>query len=135
MLTFSIKNRATGKAHKVRHYNKIACFLYIVVVRYLVMKVEFYFPEQPIVGYGNDNNKEQHLANEGIKNKVHKKLIELPCLPTKEMQVDISSFSDLYGFSKKEMEWIEDCNQYHYITSIFVKVDRLEIWLEYTIQD
>ncbi len=99
------------------------------------MKAEFYFPEQPITGYGKNDNKEQKLANEGIKSKVHKKLIELPCLPTKEMQVDISSFADLYGFTKKEMEWIEDCNQYHYITNIFVKVDRLKIWLEYTIED
>lgn len=97
------------------------------------MKAEFYFPEEPITGYGKNDNKEQQLANEGIKNKVHGKLIELPCLPTKEMKVDISSFADLYGFTKMEMEWIEDCNQYHYITNILVKVDRLEIWLEYAI--
>jgi hypothetical protein len=101
------------------------------------MKAEFYFPGEPITGYGNSgcNSKEQSLANEGIKNKVHKRRIELPCLPTKEMQVDISSFADLYGFTKNEMEWIQDCNQHHYITEIFVKVDRLEIWLEFTIED
>jgi hypothetical protein len=99
----------------------------------LIMKAEFFFPDDPITGYGENDNKEQQLANEGIKSKVHNKPIELPCVPTKEMQVDISSFADLYGFTKEEMAWIEDCNQYHHITDIFMKVDRLEIWLQYTI--
>ena len=99
------------------------------------VKAEFYFPEEPITGYGGNVNKKRELANSGIKKKVHNKLIELPSLPTKEMQVDISSFSDIYNFNDNEIEWINDCNQYHYITNIFVKIDRVEIWLEYTIDN
>ena len=59
----------------------------------MIMKVEFYFPEDPITGYGKNDNPEQIEANKTIKDKVHEKVIEIPCLPTKEMQVDISSFS------------------------------------------
>lgn len=53
-LTFSIKNRATGTAHKVRHYNKLACFLYIVVVRYLEMAKR----KALLYTYSEDNNYE-----------------------------------------------------------------------------
>lgn len=92
------------------------------------MKAQFFFPEQPITGYSNP---ESHtLLNEGIKNKVHGILIDLPCLPTKEMQVDISSFAYIFGFTKDEIDWINDCNEYHQITEIFIKPDRIEIWLE-----
>lgn len=112
-------------------------WLYIVRVRFYShqMKVEFYFPEEPITGYGKNDNPEQIKANSGIKEKVHKKVIELPCIPNKEMQVDISSFSEIFGFSKEELEWINDCNQYHYITNIFIKPNHLEVWLEYTLSD
>jgi hypothetical protein len=97
------------------------------------MKVEFYFPKEPITGYGTNDKPEQIEVNRKIKEKVHKKVIEIPCVPTKEMQVDIASFVEVFGFSEEEMEWIEDCNQYHYITSVFVKPTHLEVWLEYEV--
>jgi hypothetical protein len=98
------------------------------------MKVEFFFTEGPIIGYGTNDwqNHEQIEVNKTIKEKVHKKVIEIPCLPTKEMQVDISAFSEVFGFSKEEMEWIDDCNQHHYITDVFIKPTHLEVWLQYT---
>lgn len=93
------------------------------------MKVEFYFPEDPIVGY-NDINEIKEV-NKTIKKKVHKKVIEIPCVPTEKMQVDISSFSHVFGFSKKEMSWIKDSNEQHYITDVFIKPTHLEVWLNY----
>jgi hypothetical protein len=97
------------------------------------MKVEFYFPEEPITGYGTNENPEQIEVNKTIKEKVHKKVIEIPCVPTKEMQVDISAFSEVFAFSKEEMRWINDCSQHHYITNVFIKPTHLEVWLEYTL--
>jgi hypothetical protein len=99
------------------------------------MKVEFYFPEDPITGYdGSYRLKlEQSEVNKTIKEKVHNKIVEIPCIPTKEMQVDISSFAEIFGFSKEEMEWIEDLNQYFFITNIFIKPTHLEVWLEYKV--
>lgn len=94
------------------------------------MKAKLFFPENLIVGYSKDDRPEQIKVNESIKNKVHDKIIDLPCLPTKEMQVNISSFKNIYGFSKKENEWIEDCNQYHYVTDIFIHNDCVEVWLD-----
>jgi len=98
------------------------------------MKVEFYFPKGPITGYGTNVHHELIEVNRTIKEKVHEKVIEIPCLPTKKMMVDISAFSEVFGFSKEEMEWIEDCNQYYYITDIFIKPTHLEVWLEYNIR-
>lgn len=99
------------------------------------MKVEFYFPDDPITGYnGNYRLKlEQSEVNKTIMEKVHNKIVETPCIPTKEMEVDISSFAEIFGFSKEEMEWIDDCNQYYFITHIFIKSTHLEVWLEYTV--
>lgn len=94
------------------------------------MKVEFYFEEDPISGYGKDDNPEQIKVNECIRKKVHGKVIEIPCMPTKEMIVDISSFSEVFGFSSKELEWINDCNQSQHITDIVIKPLYLELWLQ-----
>lgn len=99
------------------------------------MKVEFYFPDEPILGYGNDDSPSQVNANKGIKEKVHGKVIDIPCMPIIKMQVDISSFAQIFGFSKEELEWIDDCNQYQYITAIFIKPNHLEVWLEYTMNN
>ena len=95
------------------------------------MKVEFYFPEDPITGYGERGWLERSEVNKTIRKKVYNKIVEIPCIPTKGMQVDISSFEEIFGFSKEEMEWIEDCNQYFFITNIFIKPTHLELWLEY----
>lgn len=98
------------------------------------MKVEFYFRDDPITGYNGSYSikLEESEVNKTIKKKVHDKIVEIPCIPTKEMQVDISSFADIFGFSKEEMEWIDDCNQYYFITHIFIKPTHLEVWLDYT---
>ena len=95
------------------------------------MKSQFYFPYEPITGYANNDNKNQILVNKGIKNKVHKKIIELPYIPTKEMKVDLSTYSEFYGFTKNELQWINDCNQIFNITNIIIEIDRIKIWLEY----
>lgn len=99
------------------------------------MKVEFYFPEDPITGYNGDYRLklEQSEVNKTIMKKVHDKIVEIPCIPTKGMGVDISSFAEIFGFSKEEMEWIYDCNQYYFITHIFIKPTHLELWLEDTL--
>lgn len=97
------------------------------------MKVEFYFPVNPITGY--DKNDEVQEINKKIKEKVHNKIIEITCVPTKEMEVDISSFSEVFGFSKEEMEWINDFNEHHYIRYIFIKPTHLELWLEFESRD
>jgi len=97
------------------------------------MKVEFYFPEEPITGYGANENHERKEVNKTIKEKVHRKVIEIPCVPTTTMQIDISTFSEVFGFSIREMAWINDCNEHHFITNIFIKPKHLELWLEYTI--
>ena len=95
------------------------------------MKVEFYFPEDPITGYGERGWPEQREVNKTIMKKVHNKIVEIPCIPTKEMQVDIASFAEIFGFSKEEMAWIEDLNQYYFVTCIFIKPTHLEVWIEY----
>jgi hypothetical protein len=95
------------------------------------MKVEFYFPDHPIQ-FNSENIHYQELikVNKGIKNKVHNKIVDLPCLPTKDMKVDLYSFSDLYGFNELEKDWIGNNLPFYHITNILIKVDCLELWLE-----
>ena len=93
------------------------------------MKIEFYFWEDPIRGY-TEMTDEHYKVNKTIKEKVHYKVIEIPFLPTKEMEVDISSFEKVFGFSKKEMEWLDDCNGIKVIAKVVIKPTHLEVWLE-----
>ena len=94
------------------------------------MKVDFYFDDEPIPGYGTNQNPELIEVNRTIQEKVNEKIIEIPCVPTKEMTVDISAFSEVFGFSKKEMKWIEDCHQYYSINDIIIRPTHLEVYLE-----
>lgn len=99
------------------------------------MKVEFFFPREPIWGYVKNNGPDQVKVNAEIKEKVHNKVVEIPCVPSKEMRVDISSFAQIFGFTKEELEWIDDGNDYFYITNILIKPGHLELFLERRISE
>ena len=92
------------------------------------MKVKFYFREEPITWCKGNEISEITKVNRAIIEKVQNKIIDIPCLPTKEMQVDICSFHDIFGFTTNEMEWIDDC--FYHVTNIMIRPDYLEVWLD-----
>lgn len=94
------------------------------------MKVEFVFYNDPITGYDVRHEKEIDPINLSIRDTVHGKIIDLPCIPTKEMRIDLSTFQEIYGFSEKEMEWIDDCNYLFSILHIIITPTHLEVWID-----
>jgi hypothetical protein len=64
-----------------------------------------------------------------IKEKVNNKEITLPIIPTKDMQIDLSTFNIDFEFTEKQTEAIDDCNQLYDIDNIIVTSSNVEIWL------
>lgn len=99
------------------------------------MKAQFFFPDEFFNDHILSDSLEILQLIESIKEKVHNTLIELLCVPTKEMAIDISSFAEAYKFTKAELYWITDDNQIMTISDMIIKCDRLEIWLEPSVYD
>ena len=49
------------------------------------------------------------------------------------MEIELSTFEELYNFTEEEMEWLDDCAIYS-IKLIRIKPTHLEVWL-YNIND
>lgn len=97
------------------------------------MKVEFVFYNDPISGYNEIWKEQIDKVNCSLRGTVHGKIINLPCIPTKEMEIELSTFEELYNFTEEEMEWLDDCAIYS-IKLIRIKPTHLEVWL-YNIND
>jgi len=95
------------------------------------MKVELVFLNDPICGYDVVRHQEEiDKINLRIKETVHGKIIDFPCVPTKEMQIDLSQFSEIYNFDDEEMSWIDACNYAYSIPYIRITPTHLEVWLD-----
>jgi hypothetical protein len=95
-----------------------------------MIKAEFYFPEYAIKGYGDNLKNELKKINLSIEKKVHNKIFEIPCIPTKDMLIDITTFQDLFKFSKKEISYLQDCNYHFKIEDIIIHLNHISIWLD-----
>jgi len=92
------------------------------------MKAVLCFEQEPITGYSKED--EMRKVNDSIRSKLRDKVVEIPCLPTKGMFIDLSSFAKLFEFTEEELEWINDSNIYHVIRDIDITPDYIVINLE-----
>ena len=90
------------------------------------MKVEFYILDEALCFVDSDLLMK---LSRSIRNKVHGKFVDIPCMPTKGILIDMAAFADIFGFSEEELFWIEDGSQYHTVMNIIVKQTHLELWL------
>jgi hypothetical protein len=93
------------------------------------MKVEFVFLNDPISGYDKIWQEQIDRVNLSLRETVHGKIINLPCIPTKEMEIDLSTFEEVYNFTEEEMEWVDDCPLFA-ISHIRIHPTHLEVWID-----
>lgn len=93
------------------------------------MKVEFVFLNDPISGFDKIFQEQVDRINLSLRDTVHGKIINLPCIPTKEMEIDLSTFEEVYNFTEEEMEWVDDWPIFS-ISHIRIHPTHLEVWLD-----
>ena len=89
---------------------------------YRIQLVFIELPFEPYSHFGED-------IVMSIREKVNNQEILLPIIPTKEMQIDLSTFEEAFKFNEKEMEAIEDCNSIYNIDSLIITSGNVEIWI------
>jgi hypothetical protein len=97
------------------------------------MKAELHFSGQPITideRYREEVKEEIIRLNESINEKVKDKIISIPCLPTKEMAIDLLAFSSIFGFTEEEISYI-DCAPFYPVADIIIYPKHIRVSLDY----
>ena len=88
------------------------------------MKANFLFINSSLDTIG----KSEKLSSSIIQ-KVQSKVIDLPCTPCINMEINIHSFSKVFSFTPEEEYFLEDNDMRFKINNIVILIDHLEIWI------
>jgi hypothetical protein len=97
------------------------------------MKAELHFSGQPIRidnRYREEAKEEMIRLNESINEKVKDKIISIPCLPTKEMAIDLLAFLSIFGFTEEEISYIERAPFYP-VADVIIYPKHIRVSLDY----
>jgi hypothetical protein len=96
------------------------------------MKAELHFSGQPFMVMEQYDEKEKEILrrlNESINKKIEGKIISIPCLPTKDMAINLFAFSSIFGFTEEEMYYIES-EPFYNVVDVIVYPKHIRISLD-----
>lgn len=97
------------------------------------MKAELHFSGQPFLIMQQYDEEEKVILerlNKSINKKIEGKIISIPCLPTKEIGINLLAFSSIFGFTEEEIYYLDSAPFYD-IVDVIIYPKHIRVSLDY----